>query len=106
MVRFLLLSLCFAGGNAYATQDPTAPLGWTKPAQTKPSAQRKYRLPTLQSIVCQSPKECVAILNDDVVSVGETIRGYKVTQIDSDVVTLKRGSKLWKLELFNLDIKE
>lgn len=106
MVRYLVLSLMLFCSPSYATQDPTAPLGWTKPSQTKSAGQVQYRLPTLQSIVCQSPKECVAILNDDVVSVGETIRGYKVTQIDSELVTLKRVSKVWKLELFNLDIKE
>ncbi|ELP5730138.1 MSHA biogenesis protein MshK [Vibrio vulnificus] len=106
MVRYLVLSLILFCSPSYATQDPTAPLGWTKPSQTKNTGQVQYRLPILQSIVCQSAKECIAILNDDVVSVGETIRGYKVTQIDSEVVTLKRGSKVWKLELFNLDIKE
>lgn len=106
MVRSLWLSLMLLCSSAYAVQDPTAPLGWVKPEQTNKVVQVKHHLPTLHSIVCQSAQTCIAILNSDVVGIGETVRGYTVTQIAPDAVTLTRGAKQWTLELFNLDVKE
>ena len=106
MVRSLWLSLMLLCSSVYAAQDPTAPLGWVKQEQANNAVQVKHRLPRLNSIVCQSANECVAILNNEVVSIGETVRGYKVTKIEPETVTLTRGSQHWTLELFHLDIKE
>ncbi|NMR95259.1 MSHA biogenesis protein MshK, partial [Vibrio parahaemolyticus] len=55
MVNKLIISLLVmaAAGTAWANQDPTAPLGWEKPAvetSAKPKVKR-YRLPKLNSIV-------------------------------------------------------
>ncbi|MCG3730090.1 MSHA biogenesis protein MshK [Vibrio cincinnatiensis] len=86
--------------SALATQDPTAPLGWRTPSTTK---VRQAPLPQLQSIVCQ--QQCYAILNDQVVSVGSTIQGYRVSQVTESDVTLIRGKQSWELQLFSLDIK-
>ncbi|MCK6262259.1 MSHA biogenesis protein MshK [Vibrio sp. ZSDE26] len=88
-------------------QDPTAPLGWEKPAESKSTTQKTviYRLPTLKSIACDQTKRCNAVLNNTVVKKGDKLNGYQVRQISDDKVTLVRGSRLWTLELFSLDIK-
>lgn len=110
MVRVLLLSLLFCSSSVLAEQDPTAPLGWLVPKEQKAApvkkASTRYRLPSLQSIVCKGESPCYAILNGQVVSQGEVIRGYKVKKIDSEYVTLQRSTQQWKLELFSLDIKK
>lgn len=82
MVRVLLLSLLFFSSSVLAEQDPTAPLGWLVPKEQKAAPVKKaptrYRLPSLQSIVCKGGSPCYAILNGQVVSQGEVVRGYKV----------------------------
>ncbi|MHC0045900.1 MSHA biogenesis protein MshK [Vibrio campbellii] len=109
MVKKLIISLAFAtvASSSLASQDPTAPLGWTKPAaeQAKPKA-KQHRLPTLNSIVCKPSTSCVAILNNRIVEPGAKLNGYRVTSINSEFVTLKRGDRQWKLELFGLNVKK
>lgn len=108
MVRVLLLSLILTSSLVWAEQDPTAPLGWMKPQQKTAAAKNApthYRLPSLESIVCKADTPCYAILNGEVLDQGETILGYRVKNVDLEYVTLQRGSKLWKLEIFSLDIK-
>jgi len=106
---FVMLPLLFVL-NAHASQDPTAPLGWLAPKEKPVTSTQKratsYRLPTLQSIVCKSETPCYAILNDQVLSQGESIRGYRIKTIDPNYVSLQRNGKQWKLELFSLDIKK
>ncbi|WP_104046296.1 MSHA biogenesis protein MshK [Vibrio jasicida] len=110
MVKKLITSLVLvvAVGSSWANQDPTAPLGWQKTAtesQAKPKA-KQYRLPTLNSIVCKPNTECVAILNNRIVEPGVKLNGYRVASINSEFVTLKRGDRQWKLELFGLNVKK
>ena len=107
MVRIILLSLLFCGQVAWAEQDPTAPLGWLTPQQAAPAKKSptQYRLPSLESIVCKGDTPCYAILNGQILAQGETVRGYRVKNIDPEYVTLQRNSKQWKLEMFSLDIK-
>lgn len=103
MVRtFWLVSTLLLNGVVYAAQDPTAPLGYA-PSQA-PKHARQYPLPELQSIVCQ--QECAAILNDQLVSAGESVRGYQVAKVTESAVTLVRGGKRWELEIFSLNIKK
>ncbi|MEZ8825674.1 MSHA biogenesis protein MshK [Vibrio amylolyticus] len=87
--------------------DPTAPLGWVKPLEEKSKAPKRavYKLPTLKSIACDHLGQCNAVLNGSVVNKGDHLNGYQVRQISDEKVTLMRGSKLWTLELFSLDIK-
>ncbi len=95
-------------GAAWASQDPTAPLDWRQPvgrSNTK-SAAKQYRLPKLNSIVCQTNNPCTAIMNNQIVEQGQWIRGYRVVSITSEFVTLKRGKRQWKLELFGLNVKK
>ncbi|OEE79901.1 hypothetical protein [Vibrio genomosp. F6] len=107
MVKSIIVCLMGISLSAFAAQDPTAPLGWMAPADkvVKKKRVRTYRLPTLQSIVCKDEAPCYAILNDQVVTQGNTIHGYRVKQVNAEDVTLQRGSKTWKLELFSLNIK-
>lgn len=107
MARTLLLSLLFSSSLVWAEQDPTAPLGWLSPTKTAPAkkAPVQYRLPSLESIVCKGDTPCYAIMNGQILGQGETIRGYRVKNIDPEYVTLQRSSKQWKLEMFSLDVK-
>ncbi len=110
MVKKLIISisLMLVAGASWASQDPTAPLGWNKPAvssNAKPAVKR-YRLPTLNSIVCQTGSQCTAVMNNKIVEQGQLIRGYRVVSITNEFVTLKRGNRQWKLELFGLNVKK
>ncbi|MGC9460548.1 hypothetical protein [Vibrio genomosp. F10] len=93
--------------NQNTAQDPTAPLGWQKKESSTSTAKKTvvYRLPTLKSIACDHVNRCNAVLNNSVVETGDKLNGYQVRQITDEKVTLVRGSKLWTLELFSLDIK-
>ncbi|PWI32022.1 MSHA biogenesis protein MshK [Vibrio albus] len=105
----LILFLLQTVPVAYADQDPTAPLGWTQPEVRKPVTQKKVRrrpqVPALQSIICKQPDACSAVLNDTLLSQGDSILGYRVIAITNEKVTLKRGGRMWALELFPVDIK-
>lgn len=104
MVKSLLLALLVITSHcASGAQDPTAPLGWLS-APEKPK-RVQYNVPVLQSIICQKDSPCIAILNDKVISSGESINGYRINNIDEKKVTLTRGSKTWHLELFTQVIK-
>ncbi|UTZ42343.1 MSHA biogenesis protein MshK [Vibrio campbellii] len=109
MVKKLIISLAFAtvASSSLASHDPTAPLGWSKPVaeQAKPKA-KQHRLPTLNSIVCKPSTPCVAVLNNRIVESGAKLNGYQVASINSECVTLKRGDRQWKLELFGLNVKK
>ena len=101
MVRsgvFVIVMLGVLSGDALASQDPTAPLGWQAPVK-QPSSPRA-RLPQLEGIVCDELGSCTAILNDVPAEPGQRIRGYTLTEIKDDHVTVTRGGKTWRLELF------
>ncbi len=108
MARVWIIALLVAWStSAFSSQDPTAPLGWQAPkTQTvKPRVIRKP-LPKLQSIVCVDEASCRAILNGQVVLAGEQVNGYQVKKIESEVVTISRNGKQWKLNLFSLEVKK
>ncbi|WGV99970.1 MSHA biogenesis protein MshK [Vibrio sp. YMD68] len=116
-LRIALLSLAVLGFSVNASvnalpsqktgQDPTAPLGWQKKDPSTSTVKKPvvYRLPRLKSIACDHVNRCNAVLNNSVVETGDKLNGYQVRQITDEKVTLVRGSKLWTLELFSLDIK-
>lgn len=111
MVKRLILVLFLLNVTtvAYADQDPTAPLGWIRPEGKAPVKQRQVRkrppLPALQSIICKQSIHCSAVLNNKLLSAGESVRGYRVVSISQETVTLSRGGRKWTLELFPVDIK-
>jgi MSHA biogenesis protein MshK len=95
-------------GMSWANQDPTAPLNWQNPAtgsNAKPT-EKRYRLPTLNSIVCKESHQCTSILDNQIVEQGEQFKGYRVVSITSEYVTLKQGNRQWQLELFGLNVKK
>lgn len=96
-VLMVLMSIC-----AVAAQDPTAPLGG-RVSNTGTVSSVATALPELQSIVCQ--QVCYATLNQQVLSRGDEIDGYRVKQISEEQVTLTKGQQIWQLQLFSLDIK-
>ena len=106
MVRVLGSALFVYSCVVVASQDPTAPLGWQKPDTVEAENKNKLPpLPKLQSIVCTSQVQCRAVLSDKAVLVGDTVNGFKVSQIEAQSVTISRGGKQWKLKIFTQDIK-
>ncbi|MBR9873836.1 MSHA biogenesis protein MshK [Vibrio sp. J1-1] len=110
MVKNIIISIALTAmtGGVWASQDPTAPLDWQKPItelNTKPT-EKRYRVPTLNSIVCNVGSQCSAIMDNRIVEQGELFKGYRVTSINSEFVTLKRGNRQWNLELFGLNVKK
>lgn len=95
--------MSFIVQSAFAAQDPTAPLGWIN-NNSKVRVISQSQLPTLQSIIC-SDQHCSAILNGTAISLGGSIRGYKLTYLTDNTVTLSRGSKKWQLALFADNIR-
>ncbi|WP_423839913.1 MSHA biogenesis protein MshK [Vibrio mytili] len=110
MVKQLIISmfLVVAAGTAWANQDPTAPFDWQAPATDSSATPqvKQYPVPTLNSIICKPNARCIAILNNHIVEQGERVEGYRVARITSDFVTLKRGNRVWELELFGLNVKK
>ncbi|MCG7584299.1 MSHA biogenesis protein MshK [Photobacterium sp. OFAV2-7] len=95
----IAVALCgLLAGHVQASQDPTAPLGWQTP--TKKPTVTKARLPQLQGIVCGELSACTVILNNVPVELGGRVSGYTLTDIQDDYVTVTRGGKKWRLELF------
>ncbi|WP_202934289.1 MSHA biogenesis protein MshK [Vibrio navarrensis] len=100
-----MLWLCLLTLPSWAAQDPTAPLSWMAPAPVQAkSTSRAVSLPVLQSIVCE--RECVAVMDDQVVARGDVLRGFRVHNVTPEAVTLAQGARQWQLELFNLDVKQ
>jgi len=100
-----ILWLCLLTLPSWAAQDPTAPLSWMAPAPVQAkSTSRAVSLPVLQSIVCE--RECVAVMDDQVVARGDVLRGFRVHNVTPEAVTLAQGARQWQLELFNLDVKQ
>lgn len=103
----LLLSGLFLVPQAFASNDPTAPLNWTSPNEnTSKKVAKIDPVPTLQSIVCREKTSCYAVLNDVLVKVNDSISGYKVKEISPKEVIVVRGSKTHELALFQSDIKK
>lgn len=107
MVRLILVALIGYSSVLHASKDPTAPLGWQKPREAKPSSKiTEQPVPMLQSIVCREAGQCKAVLSNQVALVGQKVNGYTVSNIEPELVTLSKAGKQWKLELFTLDIKQ
>ncbi|WP_281222802.1 MSHA biogenesis protein MshK [Photobacterium sanguinicancri] len=102
-IFIISLGLGMLTNNVHANQDPTAPLGWQAPAKKHTST--RARLPQLQSILCDEQSTCTAILNNTVISVGGRVSGYTLSSIQDESVTIRRGNKQWRLDMFAENIK-
>ncbi|WP_353505598.1 MSHA biogenesis protein MshK [Vibrio sp. SCSIO 43136] len=108
MVRLITaLFACALLQPAFSAQDPTAPLGWSAPATvTKAKPKSRFRLPVLNSIVCQTDVDCVAVVDNKLVEQGGRVSGFVASRIEPDFVIVKQGTRQWRLELFAKDIKQ
>lgn len=103
ILLFLMLSVpC----SVFAQQDPTAPLGWYAPKASGVKRAKTYPLPVLQSIVCDSGSQCVAMLNDRILSKNQSVAGYKIVSISKEDVVVARAGKTWQLQLFNTNVRQ
>ncbi len=100
-----LLAFCVSFG-VFAEQDPTAPLGWYAPKASNSQRAKTYPLPVLQSIVCDSSSQCVAMLNDRILSKNQSVAGYKLVSITKENVVVARAGKTWQLQLFNSNVRQ
>ncbi|WP_261816091.1 MSHA biogenesis protein MshK [Vibrio gallicus] len=106
MVRVILYAfIILISGSVFAEQDPTAPLGWYKPAKSTAKKVNRHPLPTLQSIICDSDTQCVAMLNDKILSKKQSVAGYKIDTITKEDVIVSRAGKTWQLQLFNSNVR-
>ena len=108
MVKITAISMMIFSALSYASQDPTAPIGWqaSKTVQQKQAQKRVVEpLPHLQSIICLEDKACYAILNDKIVERGKYVQGYLTKRIEPEFVDLVKSGKQWRLELFPSDVK-
>ncbi len=92
-------------GTAMASQDPTAPLEWTPPAQVR-SQSAPVREPELQSIICMGKQACHAVLDNQTVKAGDQVSGYHIVSISPQEVVLSRAGKLKHVSLFSDEIKK
>ncbi|MGD8111956.1 MSHA biogenesis protein MshK [Vibrio sp. TRT 21S02] len=107
MVKWWFVFSCLISASSFAASDPTAPLDWTQ--STSPQSNSKkavYSLPKLQSIICVNGSDCQAIMGNKVLERGQVINGFRVINIDAEFVTVSKGKRQWKLELFSKDVKQ
>ena len=78
--------------------DPTRPPAWLGNSQPTERSQPAAENYDLQQILL-SDKRQLAIINGQVLAVGEKLSGAKVMKISADSVVIKIGSKRKKLRL-------
>lgn len=101
----LLLWLDVAGGAPLA--DPTCPADFKQPptaAQAQPAADdKKIEVPPMLawvvSMIVVSPERCFAVINDQIVHVGQVIEEAKVADIRLNRVTLSYRGQVVELEM-------
>ena len=101
----ILWFLCFFGTAAYGELiDPTAPTNYTAEAS---SSERTVEIVnyTLQAILISESNK-IAVINDNVVKIGDTVGEEAVTAIDSHKVTLVGARGELELKLFENSVKE
>jgi len=99
----LALALLLSGGAhaAETLHDPTRPGGMPAPrAAAEPATQHWH----LSSIVIADTRR-VAIINDQVVAIGEQVDGATVMDIQAYAVTLRRDGRNFTLTLLDARVK-
>lgn len=97
----LALLLTGTAQAAETLHDPTRPGGTPTPrAAAEPAAQRWH----LSSIVIADTRR-VAIINDQVVAIGEQVDGATVMDIQAYAVTLRRDGRDFTLTLLDARVK-
>lgn len=98
--HLIVLLLWVIAFQSLASKDPTAPFD-IKQATSAKSKISRPALPQLQSIVCQ--QDCYAVLNDQLLVVGQQFRGYQITQVTQEQVIVRLGNQHWELTLLPND---
>lgn len=98
VVFILMFTTCCRASN-----DPTRPLSWPTVGTMTGEPMSRVK-PSLKSIICMTT--CAAVINNRVMSIGDKIDGYTITEIDDSFVLMTRNEQEWKLELYSLDIKQ
>lgn len=103
MVKFIIFSFLinvtfFAQSEVLV--DPSKPLNFEVKKEPKVVRTKRHKLPKLQSIVIKAGKQ-QAILNNNLYQQGQSVNGYKITQIDAEKVLLEYQNKTYKLTLYS-----
>lgn len=98
VIKYLLAVLPFLTLSALAA-DPTRPPGWGGVVETESRPQPLPEL-TLQQIRV-SASDAVAVINNQLVRVGDRIDGAQIIAIKNGVVTIKIQQKRQELSLLN-----
>ncbi|RKF21379.1 hypothetical protein DBZ36_01635 [Alginatibacterium sediminis] len=89
---------------AWAISDPTAPPGASEKAQTETQvAVKKARVPRLNAIFFNSSQPG-AVIDQQFIQLGGSIKGYKLVSLKADYVTLSRSGKHYTLRMSNPSI--
>lgn len=100
----LVCGLMMAVNSAWAAEtlrDPTRPGGAPAPRAAAEPAAPQWRL---SSIVIADTRR-VAIINDEVVAIGERVNGATVMDIQPYAVTLRRNGRDFTLSLLDARVK-
>ncbi|KXS36600.1 MAG: Type II secretory pathway component [Idiomarina sp. T82-3] len=101
-LTWLLATVVSVASFTAQAQDPTRPYGWT--AGRGVSSQQDTNLVLAQVVVSATSQR--ALINNQWLSLGDTIAGFRVADIGSNSVTLSNGSVQRILKLFQpLNIK-
>jgi len=76
--------------------DPTKPLNYSVKSAKK---KEHVVLPKLQSILVKG-KQRQAIINNKLYLIGQTVKGYRITEISKDAVLLSYQKSTYKLTLY------
>lgn len=107
LLSAVVLMLSAVSTKVEADSDPTAPLGWQRPATqaAKSKLNQVHPRPRLQSIVCAEGSDCYAVVNNQLVALGDSVAGYKITEITPEGMRVARAGKEWTLSLFSMQLK-
>ena len=109
LAKLAMASLVVLNTNAWAFDDPMRPPNLIKPRTTKSQIQQPLIITTpnfklLSTLVAKERR--IAVINDQIVAIGDVIQGAIVTDIDDQTVSLSfqgRSILLQLLEQQNTD---
>ncbi|MGB1093013.1 MAG: hypothetical protein ACPGYX_12890 [Oceanobacter sp.] len=105
LVLLLAAGSCIGAANIQALEaaDPTRPPNWlAQPAESEtPVASSPL---VLQQVLLK--KNPAAVINGELLLVGDLIQGYRIARIQAGKVTLQKGQKRQILSLLNRQIRK
>ena len=92
-IKKLLYVALFVSASAHAIEDPTRPQ-----MALAPTSEKSISLPELSSILYSADRKW-AVINGEVLTVGELINGFELSAIEKHSVLLVRNKKNLQLSL-------